>query len=259
MTSLLDDAALRVACDGLSIADAVAEIHAFADTWSVDAGRQLAGEGQQVACPGCRLGHCCEQPVLVSFAEALVIARRLVREGRATRAFRRELRRAGEKHERSLLRGTESDARNRCPFIDQRNLCTIYSDRPMNCRTYLVFDGRENCRPYRDRTDGARPFVAAVNNQGPVSVAIHVSLTTAEGLGWPFAIYMRALPLQVATWLEAAAGPPEEMWERVRAASTMEPSDLRRIAHNQQGSAFTASLRDAPLLARAVAEGVEVP
>jgi Fe-S-cluster containining protein len=253
------DAAAEAVFFGQRLSDVDAMVKRSSDRWSEAAGVRLLVDGRRAACPGCGLGHCCYQPVLTTFVEALAVARALTAAGRATRSFRRALRRAGEKQERTLLVGRESERMSRCPLLDRQNRCTVYAVRPTSCRTYIVFDGRDACRPYAEREDGERPMVAVVDNGAPVATSIQVAMTAAAGLGWPRDIYVRGLPLQVAAWLDADVGPADDFWETIRRQSAIDHVSLAKIAANQAGSVIGFDSRGILDIIRQFAESVEAP
>jgi Fe-S-cluster containining protein len=129
----------------------------------VDAAVQSAeADGKRVSCKkGC--GACCRQPVPIAETEAhhirevlenLPEPRRSVVRGRFDEA-RRRLAEAGllEKLLNPLQWG-EGESRSiglayfqlgiPCPFLEEES-CSIYTDRPIACREYLVTSPAENC------------------------------------------------------------------------------------------------------------------
>jgi Fe-S-cluster containining protein len=142
----------------LTLADAVAE----------DAGRRVAAEGGTVSCKkGC--GACCRWLVHVSESEAYYLhelvegmpepRRSQVRERFAE--ARRRLCEAGfleTLQQFPIWTGREINERSKdyhalqipCPFLEDES-CSIYANRPVVCREYLVTSAPEHCASV-DRT-----------------------------------------------------------------------------------------------------------
>ncbi|TYO98476.1 putative zinc- or iron-chelating protein [Geothermobacter ehrlichii] len=98
-----------------------------------------------IACgPGC--GDCCQVNVAVLEAETALVLQHLRQklDSDACQAFARRIRRlqirvGGLDDEERLL------TRVRCPFLDDRQSCTIYPVRPLLCRAMTSTD-RQSCR-----------------------------------------------------------------------------------------------------------------
>ncbi len=130
--------------------------------------------GKSVSCrKGC--GHCCRQLVPIAPAEARALAR-LVED---LPAIRRELikRRFSRTVSELTATGLLEELRDRrfwqkghgrevglrylamrrdCPFLEEET-CSIYADRPIACREYLVTSPAENCSsPDGDSVDAVR-------------------------------------------------------------------------------------------------------
>jgi Fe-S-cluster containining protein len=196
---------------------------ALADAVADDAARRVAAEGGTVSCKkGC--GTCCRYLVHVSESEAYYLhdlverlpepRRSQVRERFAE--ARRQLQQAGfletlqqfpmwtrrEIHERGR---TYHALQIPCPFLEDES-CSIYADRPIACREYLVTSAPEHCG------DADRTATRAVSI--PVSFFAGLARfgvpTEAETLH-------RWMPLVLALeWAEAhpdttAARPPKQL------------------------------------------------
>jgi Fe-S-cluster containining protein len=135
---------------------------ALADAAAEDAGRRVAAEGGAVSCKkGC--AACCRYLVHVSESEAYYLyelverlpepRRSQVRERFAE--ARRQLQQAGfleTLQQFPVWTGPEIQERGRdyhalqipCPFLEDES-CSIYADRPVACREYLVTSPPEYC------------------------------------------------------------------------------------------------------------------
>ena len=159
---------------------------------AVDAAKKA---GHAVSCrKGC--GACCRQMVPVSALEARELVKLVERmpEPRRSALLRRfaDARRRLEAEAPDLLqrllhpeRCSADEAvelghdyfrlRIACPFLDDES-CSIYADRPVDCRQYLVVSPAEACGVDRS------PDVRAITPWGgPVSAAIPTSDRTADG------------------------------------------------------------------------------
>jgi Fe-S-cluster containining protein len=195
------------------------------DRWVGQAVSAYEHQMHPVVCTGCRLGHCCQQPVLTTPLDALGIARRLDN----TRQLRRQLRRVGEEHEQAMEWGTAEDHKHPCPFLDGACRCTVYAERPVFCRVYLALGTREACIPYCDRTDGRRPLVELVDHDEPVVWITVAAAKLAQSHGWPPGFYARALPTMVAVFLEAETQGASRYWDVVRGGAMMPQDRARRV------------------------------
>lgn len=101
----------------------------------------------QVSCSSCTHASpgCCSQKVMITFHEALPIARYLRRLGLDTPELRDRLLELG-----NAMEGTDRvqwfDSRRPCVFL-VGGRCSIYDVRPVACRTYFVKTPHENCQP----------------------------------------------------------------------------------------------------------------
>jgi Fe-S-cluster containining protein len=124
--------------------------------------RREGREGRAISCcKGC--GVCCRQLVPLSAPEAWMIAdvvasmpearRRIVYERFVAAArrleengFRERLMQPRETDEELMKMGSDYFMLGiACPFLEDES-CSIYADRPIACREYLVCSPAENCR-----------------------------------------------------------------------------------------------------------------
>jgi len=164
---------------------------------------ETTATGKQISCrKGC--GHCCRQLVPIAPAEARALARLV----EALPARRRELiqRRFSRAVSELAATGLLEELRDRlfwekghgrevglrylamrrdCPFLENES-CSIYADRPIACREYLVTSPAENCSsPDGDSVDAVRipggpvwPAIARLE-QGPEKKLAWVPLILA--------------------------------------------------------------------------------
>lgn len=149
---------LRLPDGPASFLDILPAVRALADAMAEQALADLSAMGRPVACgPGC--GQCCRHLVTIGEAEALRLARVVRGLPPARRAEVEERFQAGlarleksgllpelmavfthQAHDwRSLLRMQRDywDLAIPCPFLEQGS-CSIYEERPLVCRQYLV-------------------------------------------------------------------------------------------------------------------------
>jgi Fe-S-cluster containining protein len=190
-------------------------VHSFADAVAGAATNMVEAQGQKVSCKkGC--GACCRQLVPIAEAEAhhvrdvvdrLPEPRRTEIRGRFARA-RRQLEEAGllEKllHPDRWAEGegmgvgmSYFDQGIPCPFLEEES-CSIYEERPLVCREYLVTSPAEHC---------ARPRAETVKRlKMPLKVWTAVAAFDEVPAG---ARYIRWVPLILAPeWAEAHAEEP---------------------------------------------------
>ncbi|MGD9562204.1 MAG: YkgJ family cysteine cluster protein [Pyrinomonadaceae bacterium] len=165
-------------------------------------------DGKAISCKaGC--GACCRQPLLISEAEAFNLAD-LVETMPAERRLRIKQRfREGRERFEELdwfnrfdsiserARSARSDELGRefvallteyieqrvpCPFLEAES-CSIYEDRPLICREYLVTSPAENCRDPRPDNTEKLPI------SGRASTAF-ASLTKTENSGSPSSLLL---------------------------------------------------------------------
>lgn len=223
---------------------AARNVHECGDYWASSAKKEAALRGKPITCDGCRRGYCCQQPVLCTPPDAFPIALKLDQEGKNDRAYRRFLRDCGRRQEEAMERGTQDEAKNRCPFLslDHKNECEIYDIRPFPCRIYLVISSSDDCQPYVDRSDGLRPKSAVVNNVEIQSFVLSNMLEFSEELGWPRAPYIRSLPTMVATWLTAAVAPITQFWGIVQQGATLDLDVLERMSQKRDNNPWMEAL-----------------
>ncbi|MFI5380384.1 MAG: YkgJ family cysteine cluster protein [Tepidisphaerales bacterium] len=183
------------------------------ETLIADGIKTVVAQGKTISCrKGC--GHCCRQPVPIAPAEAralkrLVDAMPAERRDKIRRRFAaaiREFEEAGIAEE-LRMRGFWERGHGRevglrylalridCPFLEDES-CTIYPDRPLACREYMVTTPADNCQ------DPSAHTVETVDiPAGPVWPAIgRLEQDEDEKLKW--------VPLILA--LEYAAEEPDD-------------------------------------------------
>jgi Fe-S-cluster containining protein len=151
---------------------------ALADAGAEDAGRRVTAEGKTISCKkGC--GACCRWLVHVSESEAyylyeVVEAMPEPRRSQVRERFAEARRRLQEADFLETLQqfpmwtGREIHERSQayhalkipCPFLEDES-CSIYANRPVVCREYLVTSAPEHCAN-ADRT-AIRPVSIPVN------------------------------------------------------------------------------------------------
>ena len=189
--------------------------HAFADAVVDSAVKEIEARGERISCTkGC--GACCRQLVPIAEAEArrvYALVECLSEPRRSTvrarfAAARRRLEEAGLWE--TLLRPDRwSDGEGRsiglayfrlgiaCPFLEDE-CCSVYADRPISCREYVVTSPAENCaRPTSESVTCVRlPFKVW-------SAIAHFDEVP------PSARFIRWVPLSVALeWAEAHPNEP---------------------------------------------------
>jgi|YNPBryBLVA2012_1023415.scaffolds.fasta_scaffold00180_13 Fe-S-cluster containining protein len=150
--------------------DLLPALFAFADAYLSAVTAQVAEQGRRISCrAGC--GACCSQLVPVSETEAWRLAQVVAglpaaRQAVVRRRFRQAIERLAAAGLLERLRHTERladlEARRRigmeyfclgipCPFLEEQN-CSIYPDRPLRCREYLVTSPAAHCADPRPET-----------------------------------------------------------------------------------------------------------
>jgi Fe-S-cluster containining protein len=135
--------------------------------------------GKAISCKAA-CGACCRQPLLISEAEAFNLAELVDSMPAERRSVIKQRFRAGREHFakmgwferfdelRENIQGDDNkervrefialltdyiDQRIACPFLEEES-CSIYEDRPLICREYLVTSPAENCaNPRPDNTE----------------------------------------------------------------------------------------------------------
>ncbi|ADV66904.1 protein of unknown function UPF0153 [Deinococcus maricopensis DSM 21211] len=160
--------------------------------------------GGRVAC-GAGCYHCCDMPIRVSLAEALVVARALTpAQVRAVRAHARKVARNARaaRDDDEYVQGHREDV-SYCPLLDRESgQCTQYAVRPTRCRdtfsamsarfcTVGVWEGMNagERRAYRAEvrrtpgTDGETHFIAPLEEMSePVWTAASRAMRRAWGV-----------------------------------------------------------------------------
>lgn len=124
-------------------ADRARMANKVADQYMTDSLKSAREAGMNVSCKrGC--SSCCHQLVEVTPDEADLLAER-VSDGVKLNLERlkRQSEFAGDAGEWFLQPAADS----RCIFLDERNDCRVYRDRPLACRTYFVATPAEHCSP----------------------------------------------------------------------------------------------------------------
>jgi Fe-S-cluster containining protein len=147
--------------------------------------RDLAQAGTRISCKmGC--GACCRQLVPISAMEAREIGRVVARmpeprRSEIRRRFAEALKKfeeagllevlrdptsVGKERERTL--GTEYFAlRVPCPFLENES-CSIYADRPISCREFLVVSNPEHCaEPTPENVRAIMPLAGPIGSKVP--------------------------------------------------------------------------------------------
>lgn len=138
-------------------------MNAVAELVVDNAVEEAVDEGRTITCKaGC--GACCRQPVPISIHEAEALLRliggmewerRVKVEGRFVEAMRRMqecgliegmrgIGKLAEESERRELAMRYFELGIACPFLEEES-CSIYEQRPMRCREYLVTSPAEHC------------------------------------------------------------------------------------------------------------------
>jgi Fe-S-cluster containining protein len=65
----------------------------------------------------------------------------------------------------------------RCVFLGQNNLCTIYEVRPSACRNYFVFNPKEDCDTFNDKTTGKTLVNFDLESVAPIMALMSISPT----------------------------------------------------------------------------------
>ncbi|MEA3273768.1 MAG: YkgJ family cysteine cluster protein [Pseudomonadota bacterium] len=155
---------MRIPDAPLSIPEFLPVAQALTDLVASSASREAETAGRGISCgPGC--GACCRQLVPVGEAEALHLydlCRKLdaVSRARVVERFeemQRRLRAAGLLDALNAVHRLKSQEARRelglayfrlqipCPFLDDKDSCSIHRDRPLACREYLVTSSPRHC------------------------------------------------------------------------------------------------------------------
>ncbi|WP_158686988.1 YkgJ family cysteine cluster protein [Rhizobium leguminosarum] len=110
----------------------------------------IVNNGGSPVSVGCHEGcaWCCHQNVEVSILEAILIAVETAHDERGTKFDERS---------QSLLSLSDRERAVQgepCPFLDDRNKCSIYKVRPVACRSYLAPDPRQCESSFRLAKEG---------------------------------------------------------------------------------------------------------
>lgn len=175
----------------------------------------------RVSCSTCPKPACCHNKVHVHLADTLPIIRRLVSEGRDTPELRDRLRAVGDRMERSTTNGW-LDSYTPCVFLED-GACSIYKQRPVQCRTYFVVSDPELCCPPSGRNVKYVDMRAVTQAWYGMARQVHAKIffkETVSGthpLEGPKRILMAVLPRAVLIMLEA-----------------MDSDDYRRFIRSQE-------------------------
>ncbi len=163
----------------VSMADALPVIQSLCNSLVNIGVKRAEAEGKSISCrAGCTA--CCRQLIAISHAEAVSIGERLqtmpasqqleVRQRfaenteslRASGLWDRLADASNDSHEQQdkALPLDYFQSHLNCPFLKD-DTCTIYQDRPLGCREYLVTSPAENCDdPWSESIDGIKPLVS---------------------------------------------------------------------------------------------------
>jgi Fe-S-cluster containining protein len=219
--------------------DLLPALHAIDDAVVDSAVHEVERQGHTISCrKGC--GACCRQVVPISEAEAhqlREVIERLPPPRQAT--IRTRFAAARERFERAGLLdrlrrpGQMNDEQRQklaldyfrewvaCPFLEDES-CSIWPDRPLECREYLVTTPAEHCsRPLEES-------VVSVGLPGRVSVALgELGTSTSERGVWWLPLIL-ALEWTDAHPLEPKSRPTQQLLREVLGRLTQQ----HRPAHN---------------------------
>lgn len=139
---------------------------------------------------------CCSEPTSAYLYEAVPIAARLRREGRDTPELRARLKAYAHAME-TTRRGEYAQP---CLFLGERELCTIYEDRPTVCGTHLVESPPIACSQRRADLQVGRITGPGKDDQQPEH---EERFRIALGLRRIERLYLGAMPRMVLLCLEA--------------------------------------------------------
>jgi Fe-S-cluster containining protein len=184
----------------------------------------LAAEPRRrIGCRDCAVPACCRVMLYAPLCDALPAARRLRRDGRDTPEMRARLREVGDAMEAND-QDSWFEAQRPCVFLDGPK-CSIYQQRPVECRRMLVASPAEWCLPPRRNI----VFVNTIE-------LLEASLTNGHQLHGllglketPRRLLYGAFPRLVLIALEAT-DPGVEFREHVRRQRWPTVDDLARIA-----------------------------
>ena len=212
------EATTRVPTASMRVADLLPILRAFDDAMVSMAADMLERQGKPVSCrAGC--GACCRQLVPISESEAHALAELVEampgdRQAAVRERFEKTLAALAEHGLLERLRRPEDLKRPEdrraigqeyirlhipCPFLEEER-CSIYLERPLRCREYLVTSPAENCRNPSAETIQMAPLPAKLSE---------ILYTFDDGVG---NAATRWLPLVLA--LEWVAGQKEtpQLW-----------------------------------------------
>jgi Fe-S-cluster containining protein len=160
-----------------------------------------------VSCATCPEPACCHNKVQVYLADTLPIARRLMCEGRATEEFLHKLKFTGNQMEAATT-GDWLTSYTPCMFLEDGR-CTVYEQRPLQCRTYFVVSDPEICRPPPERETKFVNLSAVLIAWNDIARWIHAQMFYKETIGGqrpietPGRILMAVLPRALSIMFEA--------------------------------------------------------
>ena len=130
----------------------------------------------------CKKGcsYCCFQQVTITRSEALTLAGHV----KMMNHFKR--------HQIITILQRQSEAKDEKEWVDlppyykkcaflENNLCSIYSFRPITCRTFFVVSPPEICKP---RENSKTPPKHALQSYSSMAEYIHTAFTGCEGEGY---------------------------------------------------------------------------
>lgn len=221
--------------DGVQSAlDAMADRNEWAAKWSKAVHKVAKAKMGVPSCFGCTVGGCCQQPILVTYLDAIPIAVRLDRLGMNDPALRDAYRVNGEEMERVTAAGSEGTYKGQCPFLAGAHECTVYADRPMICRVYWVFQGQRQCVP--PARGGPVSKVCTLDHSEATGRMIQMAMEGAVDMGYSQAPYIRGIGVAVAVVLEALAGPADRFWHTVVTGSRMPAERFAQMLATQDAA-----------------------
>lgn len=107
----------------------------------------ISKDGRTVTCSkGC--ASCCYHPVTISIFEGILIYRWLFANNQWTLKLKTRLKEVSEQQY-----GTSYEvwllSLMPCPLLNEKNECSAYKARPLNCRTYYATSDPHYCHPHR--------------------------------------------------------------------------------------------------------------
>ena len=175
---------------------------------AVDDGNRTIGHGP--SCSSCTQPGCCSQLVVVSLAEALPMARGLVRAGADGAACRKRLAEGGREQNKLGREAWWKEGRP-CQLL-RNGQCLLYDLRPVACRMYHAWSPVSMCQP------PSVGKVQTVDGVGAVRALIQLNRELTQELGLNSEVaYFANLPAMLGVALEVLDRDTEDgvrfLWE----------------------------------------------